>query len=258
VSTQDDRARFDEALAQARTSAYPPGEFVGQESFMRAGEILRLAEGAGIGPGVSVLDLCCGVAGPGRFLTARLGCSYLGVDASAAAVQIARDRADGLPCRFQVGRVPPVPPGPFDVVLMLETILAFEDKDGLLREVVAQLAPGGRFAFTLEEGEPLSEQERAGMPDADTVWLTPLSEMLTGLDRAGLRVRRQEDLSHRHLEVVEAMLAGFAAHRGQITGRSGTEALDDLVTAHAAWRDWLRTGRVRKLAFVTERPAAAG
>src|ERR687895_2328201 len=124
---QDHRAPFDRALHRARVSAYASGEFVGQESFMTAGEIRALAVQAGIGPGVTVLDLCCGIAGPGRFLTWELGCDYLGVDASASAVAIARERANGRPCRFAVAEVPPLPPGPFDVVLLLETMLAFED-----------------------------------------------------------------------------------------------------------------------------------
>jgi hypothetical protein len=47
---QDDRAAFDRALHHARVSAYAPGEFVGQESFMTAGEIRALAVQAGIGP----------------------------------------------------------------------------------------------------------------------------------------------------------------------------------------------------------------
>src|ERR687884_1030137 len=97
---QDDRTPFDRALHRARVSAYAPGEFVGQESFMTAGEIRALGIRAGVGPGVTVLDLCCGVAGPGRFLTRELGCAYLGVDSSAGAIEIARVRAGSLPCRF--------------------------------------------------------------------------------------------------------------------------------------------------------------
>src|SRR3954452_20079470 len=120
---QGDRAAFDRALHRARLSAYGSGQFVGQESFMTAGEIRALAVRAGIGPGVTVLDLCCGIAGPGRFLTRELGCTYLGVDASASAVAIARERAGGLPCRFAIAQIPPLPTGPFEVVLLLETML---------------------------------------------------------------------------------------------------------------------------------------
>src|SRR3954451_14827959 len=126
---QDERAPFAKALQAARVSAYGPGEFVEQESFMSAAEIRALALEAGVGPGVSVLDLCCGVAGPGRFISRELGCTYLGVDLSASAIDIARARAGDLPCRFEVARIPPVPPGPFDVVLLLETMLAFRDKE---------------------------------------------------------------------------------------------------------------------------------
>jgi SAM-dependent methyltransferase len=182
---QDYRTPFDRALHRARISAYAPGEFVGQESFMTAGEIRALAAQAGIGPGVRVLDLCCGTGGPGRFLTRELGCEYLGVDVSASALAIARERAGDLPCRFATGRVPPVRAGSFDVVLLLEAMLAFEDKDAVVREIAAALRPGGRLAFTLEEGPPLTTAERAAMPDADTVWLTPLDEMAVSLSGPG-------------------------------------------------------------------------
>ena len=188
--TQDERAPYDRALQRARESAYAPGEFVGQESFMRAGEIRALAVRAGIAPGASVLDLCCGVAGPGRFITRELGCAYLGVDASASAIDIARERAGDLSCRFEVSQIPPLPAGPFDVVLLLETMLAFPEKEPLLREIAGALAPGGRFAFTLEEGLPLTAAERDAMPDADTVWLIPLAEPAreSGAGRAGCPV----------------------------------------------------------------------
>src|SRR6478752_6110363 len=73
VVRQDERVPFVAALERARQSAYAPGEYVEQESFMRAGQIRTLAERAGIADGVSVLDLCCGVAGPGRFIARELG-----------------------------------------------------------------------------------------------------------------------------------------------------------------------------------------
>jgi SAM-dependent methyltransferase len=249
---QDERAPFVRALQRARVAAYAPGEFVEQESFMLAGEIRALAERAGVAPGVSVLDLCCGIAGPGRFIARELGCSYLGVDLSAGAIEIARERAGDLPCRFEVARIPPVPPGPFDVVLLLETLLAFPEKELLLEEVSRALTTGGRFVFTIEEGLPLTEAERASMPDADTVWLTPLDELLACLERVGLVVRWQDDHSRSHRAVADALIAAFAADATQIAEQIGRRALDELLAAHRLWSDWLRDGRVRKLAFVAE------
>jgi SAM-dependent methyltransferase len=245
---------FVRALQRARASAYAPGEFVQQESFMTATEIRALARAAGIGAEVSVLDLCCGVAGPGRFITREFGCDYLGVDLSASAIEIARKRAAGLPCRFEVSRVPPVPRGPFDVVLLLETMLAFPEKTPLLEEISQALGRGGRFAFTLEEGPPLTDAERAMMPDPDTVWLTPLEEMLRSLERVGLVPRWQRDYSRSHHVVADALIDAFVHDAPHIAAEIGHPALEELLAAHRLWSAWLREGRVRKFAFVAEKP----
>jgi SAM-dependent methyltransferase len=242
---QDHRTPFERALRRARESG---GEYVGQESFMTAGEIRALAAQAGIGPGVSVLDVCCGTAGPGALLARELGCAYLGVDFSESAIALARRRAAEL--RFVVGQVPPLPAGPVDVVLLLEAMLAFADKDALVGAVAAALSPGGRFAFTLEEGAPLTASERAAMPDADTVWLTPLDDLVRSLARAGLAVTWVEDLSRSHRARAQALADAFAADAPAIAAQIGRRALDDLLAAHRLWVDWLDDGRVRKLALV--------
>lgn len=250
---QDDRRSYDKALRAARMAAYPPGEFVEQESFMRAAEILALARRAGIGPGVCVLDLCCGVAGAGRFITSQLGCTYLGVDVSDGAIELALARAAGLTCRFEVAEVPPIPRGAFDVVLLLETMLAFRDKQRLLGEVSAALVPGGRFAFTVEEGPPLTEAERRPMPDADRVWPIALVELVCLLSSVGLVVRWMRECTRAHELMAEALLAAFLTERSAIAAELGDDVIDGLVAAHRLWSDWMTTGRVRKFAIIAER-----
>lgn len=220
---------------------------------MSAGEILALARRAGIAPGVFVLDLCCGVAGPGRLITQELGCAYLGVDYSPSAINIARERTRDLACQFEVAQVPPLPRGPFDVVLLLETILAFEDKDALVREIAQALTPGGRFALTIEAGPALTDSERRRMPDAETVWLTPLEEMLTCVERAGLGVRWQDDVSRAHAAMADSLANAFAADGADIAAEVGHQALEELLAAHRLWSEWLRDGRVRKIALVAEK-----
>jgi SAM-dependent methyltransferase len=241
------------ALRTARLAAYPQGESVEQEGFMRASEILSIARRAGVGPGVSLLDLCCGEAGPGRLITSRLGCTYRGIDMSAAAIRLARAHARGLPCRFEVGEVPPVPGRSFDVVLLLETMLAFPDKDTLLREISTALAPGGRFAFTVEEGEPLTVAERQEMPGADTVWPIPLTELISRLSDVGLEVRWMRECTHSHRLVAEALHGSFMAERSGITAELGISPTADLLSAHRLWSDWMTTGRIRKFEIVAEK-----
>jgi ubiquinone/menaquinone biosynthesis C-methylase UbiE len=226
---------------------------VGQESFMQAAEVRRLAHQAGIGPGISVLDLCCGVAGPGRMITAESGCRYLGVDHSASALATARQLAGKLPCSFEQAHLPPLPEGRFEVVFLLETMLAFPDKDALADEVARVLEPGGRFAFTVEEGRPLTQQERALMPAADTVWPIELAELTGVLRNAGLVVTWRQEYSSAHHAIATALLRCYRADSPQVAGQIGKQATAELITAHQLWSDWLGSGRVRKFAMVAEK-----
>ena len=220
---------------------------------MRAAEVRRLAHQARVGPGVSVLDLCCGMAGPGRMITAESGCHYLGVDHSASALATARRLAGNLPCRFEQAHLPPLPEGRFEVVLLLETMLAFPYKEALADEVARVLEPGGRFAFTVEEGRRLTEQERALMPGADTVWLIELAELTGVLREAGLTVTWRQECSSSHHAIAAALLRCYRADSLQIAAQIGTRATADLITSHRLWSDWLGSGRVRKFAMVAEK-----
>jgi SAM-dependent methyltransferase len=250
---QDQRIPSLTALGRAQATAYPAGEYVGQESFMRAAEIRGLAHQARVGPGVPVLDLCCGVAGPGRMITAESGCRYLGVDQSASALATARQLAGELPCRFEQAPLPPLPDGRFEVVLLLETMLAFPDKEALAKEVARTLEPGGRFAFTVEEGRPLTRQERSRMPAADTVWPVERAKLTDVLRNAGLAVTWQQEYSSAHQAVATALLRCYRADSAQIAGQIGERATAELITAHELWADWLGRGRVRKFAMVAEK-----
>src|SRR5689334_7252604 len=250
---QDQRAPLLTALERARAAAFPAGEYVGQESFMRAAEVRCLAHQARVGDGVSVLDLCCGVAGPGRMITAESGCRYLGVDHSASALATARQLAGTLPCRFEQAHLPPLPDGRFEVVFLLETMLAFPDKAALAGEVARVLEPGGRFAFTVEEGRSLTQQERARMPAADTVWPIELAELTDVLRGAGLAVTWQLEHSSAHHATATALLGCYRANSPQIAAQIGKQATAELIAAHQLWSDWLGSGRVRKFAIVAEK-----
>jgi ubiquinone/menaquinone biosynthesis C-methylase UbiE len=136
------------------------------------------------------------------------------------------------------------------VVLLLETMLAFPDKRALLGEVARVLVPGGRFAFTLEEGAPLTPREGAAMPDADTVWLVELTALVA---EVGLAVTWQQEWTRSHLATATALLHAFRADAAEITRRIGRRAAAELIDAHQLWCEWLGSGRVRKFAVVAEK-----
>jgi SAM-dependent methyltransferase len=186
-------------------------------------------------------------------ITAELGCHYLGVDYSASALATAQELAGNLPCRFEQAHLPPLPEGRFEVVLLLEAMLAFPGKEALVGEVERVLEPGGRFAFTVEEGRPLTRPERALMPGADTVWLIELAELAGTLREAGLTVIWQQELSSSHHATATALLRYYQADSPQIAGQIGAQATAELITAHRLWSDWLGSGRVRKFAMVAEK-----
>lgn len=249
------RDRVDQALTPARLSAYPPGEYVGQESFMTARGILELAERAGVRAGTRVLDVCCGAGGPGVAITGQLGCRYVGADRDPTALALARGRARaaGLPCRFVHAAVPPLPAGPFEVVLLLETVLAFRRKRPLLDAVGGALADGGRFACTLEEGEPLTAAERSAMPQSDTVWPVPLPEFEADLAAAGLEVVGVRDDSPAHATVAAALAEQFTRRRRELAAELGEDVVDGLIASHRLWADWIAAGRIRKVALLARR-----
>ncbi|GAA1880543.1 class I SAM-dependent methyltransferase [Lapillicoccus jejuensis] len=249
----DPAAAYD-ALWRARAAALAD-EFVGQESFLPRTELLGLARRAGVGPGTRVLDVCCGTGGPGLVLVTELGGDYLGVDASPVSVARARvatvERGCGT-ARFVVGTVPPLPPGPYDVVLLLETLLAFRDRATLLRSVAGALAPGGRFVVTAEVGRPLTGDERRRLPPGEAVWVTPLATLLTDLERAGLVPVSVQETTARHAEVVEALLRAYEELAARPAAAPGVLVARHLVTTHRRWSRWLHTGRVHTVAIVAE------
>ena len=140
-----------------------------------------------------------------------------------------------------------------EVVLLLETMLAFPDKEVLVGEVARTLEPGGRFAFTVEEGRPLTRQEQSRMPAADTVWPVELAKLTDVLRNAGLAVTWQQEYSSPHHAVATALLRCYGANSAQIADQIGEQATAELITAHQLWKDWLGSGRVRKFAMVAEK-----
>lgn len=110
----------------------------------------RLLAGLLPEPPASVADLGCGT-GSLSVLLARDGHRVVGVDRSAAMLELAAAKADaaGVAVEFRRGdaAAPPLDVGAFDVVLSRHVVWALPDPGAALGRWVALLAPAGRLVL---------------------------------------------------------------------------------------------------------------
>ena len=219
---------------------------------MSASEILSLAARAGVAPGVSVLDVCCGVAGPGRLITREPGCTYVGVDASASAIDIAREHAADLGCRFEVSQIPPVPAGPLTWSCCWRPCSPFPTSRPCYakyprRSCRADASPSpSRRATAHPGGTRMHAGGGHGVAHAAAGPAVLLGASRVARSLAG-------DCSRSHRATVDSLIEAFAAEASEIDAHLGRHAVDELLAAHRLWSHWIREGRVRKLAFVAEK-----
>ena len=167
------------------------------------GQTTAMANEAGIAEGDKVLDLCSGFGTSLRFLAKKFGIEGYGLDISPYMVEQAtkRTRAEGLEGQitYRQGSVYQVPwaDNSFDVVWGEDAWCYLESKEGLIKEAVRVLKPGGVIAFsdwmTGPSGLSAEEAERI-----HGFMKFPYTESLKSyeglLKKYAMRIKSSEDL----------------------------------------------------------------
>ena len=157
-------------------------------------------ERLGVGPGMRLLDVGCGIGGPAR-LAASYGAQVTGIDLTPEFVEAAAALTErvGLSDRATFlatpGEALPFDDGSFDAALMVHVGMNIPTKQAVFDEVHRVLVPGGRFA--------LFEQVRTGdrdvpypMPWADderSSFVETVQDYRAHLEGAGFTVEEVED-----------------------------------------------------------------
>jgi ubiquinone/menaquinone biosynthesis C-methylase UbiE len=179
---------------------------------------LRLAERMALEPGMSVLDIGCGIGGSARSFAQRYGCEVVGIDLTPEYVRVAEalTRMLGLTerVRFRVGSATALPfaQASFDAATLVHVAMNVPDKQRLCDEVARVLRPGGVFAvydvMRVGDGElPFP------VPWADTAPVSFLADAATyrrALEAAGFELIAEEDRRPSALEFFHRMVARIA------------------------------------------------
>jgi ubiquinone/menaquinone biosynthesis C-methylase UbiE len=148
-------------------------------------------------PDDTVLDVGCGIGGPGRFLFERFGCAVTGVDLLQARIDVATEltRRTGLDTRltYRVADVTSLPfdDGSFDQAWMLDVGIHVRDKATMFAELARVLRPGGLLVMHDQTG-PLGPAMRPITRRMPFI-APPLPRLIRLVEDAGMRLLEWHD-----------------------------------------------------------------
>lgn len=147
--------------------------------------------------GEVLLDLGCGIGGPGRFLADRFGCSVVGVDLLPLRVEVAEALAEmtemGERVSYRVADATDLhlADTSFAQVWMLDVSMHIRDKRALFAEIARVLRPDGLMVMH-EQAGPLPPAMRPVMRQAPYI-APPLPQLIRYVEGAGLRMLTWRD-----------------------------------------------------------------
>ena len=227
---------------------------------------IDLAERAGIGAGLSGVDLCCCIGAGMRFLVrSRNVASMVGVDATEAVVERGRrlTREEGLDDRVRFiladACQSALPSASADFVWSEDAWCYVPDKPKLIAEAARIVRPGGVIAFTdWVEGPAGTERRRgAAIPRHDDVrqrrgHCAATSDLLTA---SGCEVRVAEDTGRfaSHFELYLNMIEMQLAYDVLRTVAFRTDLMETLVDGFRFLGELARAGKIAQARFIARR-----
>jgi sarcosine/dimethylglycine N-methyltransferase len=214
-----------EGLSEAVLQRYDQDHFGGLEA------VDRLADLAGIGAGMHVLDVCSGMGGPARYLAHHRGCRVTGLDITKSrhegAARLTALVGLGHLVDFRLGNALDMPfaDASFDVVIGQEAFCHVPDKPQLIAECARVVRPGGVVAFTdILRRDGLTE-ESFGRLQREMTFLS--LESLEGyaalLAANACQMIVQDDLSSWWTEILVQRLAMYRSLKATTVAKFGAD-----------------------------------
>ena len=221
-----------------------------------------LARHAKINKSTHVLDLCCGLGGPARYLAYHHGCRVTGVDMNtdrlAGAVRLTertklQDRvlfhhANAL----QTGLADET----FDVIVSQEAFCHIPNKKTLMTECVRLLKPDGRIVYTDILARNSMTNEIRSRLENEMVFseLSTLEQYCHLLEGKSCQVVEVEDLSDDWAQILIDRLAMYRSLKEQTVSSFGLEHFQKWDRTYSFFVGLYRSGELGGGRFVAHKP----
>jgi ubiquinone/menaquinone biosynthesis C-methylase UbiE len=220
-----------------------------------------LAALAGIDEDCHVLDVCCGMGGPSRYLAHNYGCRVTGVDLTQSRVDGATKLTamTGLDDRVthQCANALDLPfdDGSFDVVISQEAFCHVPDKDRLVAQCARMLKPGGRIAFTdiLATGSTTDATRDRLQREMTFQELGSQDAYRRQLEREGCTIVEVQDLGAEWRDILTDRLAMYRSLKDQTVERFGSAHFQKWDSAYSFFVGLYETGELGGGRFLARR-----
>jgi sarcosine/dimethylglycine N-methyltransferase len=188
-----------------------------------------LASAGDIRRGHTVLDVCCGLGGPARWLAYKIGCKVTGLDLTQSRIVSARRLTHRVEMSHLVDFVQgdamdmPLPDAKYDRVYGQEAWVHIPDKARLLSECRRVIKPGGILAFTdIVSIAPLAPDEAAQMAaEMQFPSIVSAQQYLDLLEPTGFALQRHEDLTPSWKDILVGRLEMYRSLKDTTIERFG-------------------------------------
>ena len=220
-----------------------------------------LATLAAIDAGCHVLDVCCGIGGPSRYLAHNHGCRVTGIDLTQSRIEGANRLTElaGLAATVthQCGNALHMPfeDETFDVVIGQEAFCHVPDKDRLVAECARVMKPGGRIAFTdILATDATTDATRARLQREMTFMeLGSKDAYRDRFEREDCDVLEIQDLSAEWRDILVDRLAMYRSLKNQTVDRFGADHFAKWDSAYSFFVGLYETGELGGGRFLARR-----
>ena len=211
-----------------------------------------LARLVNISRSTHILDVCCGLGGPARYLAYHYGSQVTGIDLNQSRVDgaIRLTAMVGLEEKVSFNRAnahsSALPSDEFDALIAQEAFCHIPNKPRLLTECVRLLKPGGLIAFTdiLATPSMTTTVRKRLLEEMTFAELETLDGYQVLLEASGCVLEKAEDLSKEWARILVERLAMYRSLKDQTVARFGNAHFDKWDRAYSFFVELYASGEL--------------